>query len=60
MIQDSSTGRDIDLGNDWELCFSPGQKVAMSMIFRLEQIADNICPRCRTECNGLSHEDIEW
>lgn len=60
MIQDSTTQRDIDLGKDWELCFSPGQHVDMSMIIRLEQIDDHICPRCRTECKGHSDKDIEW
>jgi hypothetical protein len=32
-IQDSVTKRDIDLRTDWEVCFSPGQRVDMSMIF---------------------------
>ena len=27
------TKRDIDLRTDWEVCFSPGQRVDMSMIF---------------------------
>ena len=34
-IQDSVTKQDIDLRADWELCFSPGQRVDMSMIFDL-------------------------
>ena len=32
VIEDEVTGRDIDLTADWELCFSPGQRVEMSII----------------------------
>jgi hypothetical protein len=32
-IQDIATRRDIDLKADWEICFQPGQRVEMSMVF---------------------------
>jgi hypothetical protein len=61
VIQDSGTKRDIDLGKDWDLCFSPGQQVDMSMIFsRRGWIAGNLCPRCRSECEEAYEEDIKW
>ena len=31
-IEDAATGRDIDLNTNWELCFSPGQRVEMSIV----------------------------
>jgi hypothetical protein len=31
-IEDAATRRDIDLNTNWELCFSPGQRVEMSII----------------------------
>lgn len=34
VIQETSTKRDIDLASDWDLCFLPGQRVEMSMIFQ--------------------------
>lgn len=61
VIQDSSTKRDIDLGKDWDLCFSPGQQVDMRMVYsRGRLIANNLCPKCRTECEGTYEEDIKW
>ena len=31
-IEDAATRRDIDLTTNWELCFSPGQRVEMSIV----------------------------
>ena len=55
MIQETSTKREIDLDNDWETCFLPGQRVGMSMIFRRTIIDHGICPGCaaRKTTNGL-------
>jgi len=70
VIQDSVTQRDIDLTGDWELCFSPGLRVDMSMIVRgpvqIQQYGN--CPRCFTPCPGfelewiiaLEEKDIDW
>lgn len=66
VIQDSATKRDIDLRRDWELCFSPGQRVDMSMICtRAEPLTfpTRLCPKCG-HCTGSSEavrgEDVEW
>ncbi|OBT46768.1 hypothetical protein VE00_02643 [Pseudogymnoascus sp. WSF 3629] len=34
VIQDSATKKDVNLGMEWDLCFSPGQRVEMSMVFK--------------------------
>lgn len=49
-IEDSVTKRDIDLKTKWDVCFFPGQRVEMSMIFRQTNLsyglAEHTCPRC--------------
>jgi hypothetical protein len=60
-IQDCHNQRDIDLKRPWGACFSPGQCVAMSMIFTSSKASDMHCPKCR-EDNGDEYaedEDIE-
>jgi hypothetical protein len=49
-IQDSATKKDVDLTNDWELCFMLGQRVDMSMV--VHDSASSMwrgdrCPRCK-------------
>ncbi|KAH8761786.1 hypothetical protein F5882DRAFT_522938 [Hyaloscypha sp. PMI_1271] len=46
VIRDAATGRKIDLNTNWELCFSPGQRVEMS-----------ICVDISLEYRGIS--DLE-
>ena len=48
-IQETSTKRQIDLRNDWETCFLPGQRVDMSMIFRHNVADHSVCPGCATK-----------
>ncbi|KAI1080365.1 hypothetical protein F5B20DRAFT_540353 [Whalleya microplaca] len=43
VIQDCGTQRDIDLSSSWELCFSPGQRVMMSVILTNN---GESCPNC--------------
>jgi hypothetical protein len=50
-IQDLTTKRDVDLQLPWKACFSPGQQVAMSMIFNSAKATNMCCPKCR-ENNG--------
>jgi hypothetical protein len=61
-IQDSATKKDIDLETAWEACFSPGQRVAMSMVFTSIKKTDMNCPKCQEENGeGLGDdEDVEW
>ncbi|KAI0154135.1 hypothetical protein GGR57DRAFT_512443 [Xylariaceae sp. FL1272] len=43
VIQDEGTQKDIDLSRRWELCFSPGQRVSMSIVLDSPY---GICPSC--------------
>jgi hypothetical protein len=62
VIQDSALKKDIDFKRDWELCFSPGQSVDMSMIFHrpteLEDAA--VCPACLSVETGSKGEEANW
>ena len=59
-LEYTGTKRDIDLRRDWELCFTPGQRVEMSMIFRGAPLETTTCPRCRSFCEAGLDLDIEW
>ncbi len=61
-LQDSSTNMDIDLKQPWEVCFTPGQVVFMSMVFKKEsEKTEQCCPRCSsTDNDDKLNEDIEW
>lgn len=59
VIQDTATKRDIDLSSDWEVCFFPGQRVDMSMIFTKTDTVVGKCPKCGNACD-VTQEDIEW
>lgn len=60
VIQDSATKKDVNLEMEWELCFSPGQRVEMSMVFKRPTRPTNSCPNCKADCGGSTEEDIEW
>jgi hypothetical protein len=60
IIQDSASKRDVNLEMDWELCFSPGQRVQMSMIFKRPTRPTNNCPTCKADCGGSTEEDVDW
>jgi hypothetical protein len=63
VIQDTATKRDIDLAQDWEVCFLPGQRVSMSIIFDLPEpwsLGHAICPKCKCIYEGLVETEIEW
>jgi hypothetical protein len=60
VIEESSTGREIDLKKTWDGRFSPGQNVAMSMVFRRNGPSMPSCPRCQTEHQGSLKKDITW
>ncbi|KAF2677018.1 hypothetical protein K458DRAFT_447159 [Lentithecium fluviatile CBS 122367] len=62
-FEDAATRREIDIAKNWESCFRPGQRVAMSVIF--EDTSRGVtrlstCPHCLTEQQGTSDSDIEW
>jgi hypothetical protein len=65
-IEDAATRRDVNLEDDWETCFSPGQRVNMSMIFRRDcpnyakrRIS---CPNCHYDpvARMETDSDITW
>ena len=60
VIQDSATKSDIDLIGDWDLCFAPGQRVEMSIIYRLRfKMVQSICPKCGQQDTAVGN-NIEW
>lgn len=59
LIEESGTQNAIDFTKNWDTCFYPGQRVAMSMIFRTSKIG-GFCPRCETESHAPSDKEIEW
>ncbi|KAJ0414086.1 hypothetical protein BJY00DRAFT_295766 [Aspergillus carlsbadensis] len=48
MLEDTVTGKEIHTGLQWESTFLPGRRVAMSMVFRQREPAQEIgkCSRC--------------
>jgi hypothetical protein len=59
-IFDLATDRDIDLSENWETVFRPGQAVAMCMIFRRDENRDNLCPSCKGDCPGSIFRGTQW
>ncbi len=64
VIQDAITKHDINLRTDWETCFSPGQRVMMSIILTRALMPDIKCPKCDAPNCGSSifgrNVDIDW
>ncbi|PVH82988.1 hypothetical protein DL98DRAFT_570192 [Cadophora sp. DSE1049] len=60
-IHDSATKQDVDLSRDWDLCFSPGQRVIMSIILDQSLESDTLCPKCRAanRQGGATGNDID-
>ena len=59
VIEDSTSKQDIDLEADWDLCFSPGQSVEMSMVYQQPKVSST-CPYCRTDCSSHEDRETEW
>ena len=59
VIQETSTKRDIDLTQDWDLCFLPGQRVDMSMIFHWPKKPYRTCPSCNTLYPPSDDKDMD-
>lgn len=60
-IFDMATNRDIGLHKkDWDTVFRPGQAVAMSMLFTLDEDQNNTCPSCKTVCPGSTTTATQW
>jgi hypothetical protein len=59
LIEESGTQNAIDITKAWETCFYPGQRVAMSMLFKESNVGGS-CPRCRTESHAPSDKEVVW
>ena len=59
VIEDSTSKLDIDLEADWDLCFSPGQRVEMSMVYQQLEVSGT-CPSCRADCSSHEDRETEW
>lgn len=59
-LQDSHTTKDINLKGAWDGCFTPGQKVEMSMIFDRSKSGSTSCPKCRFKCIAQAERDVDW
>ena len=62
VIEEAGTRNVIDITQNWETCFYPGQRVAMSMIFKKKErrAAQSSCPRCQKENDGSTDEEVTW
>lgn len=60
VIEDTISKQDIDLDKPWELCFFPGQRVEMSMLFHHSNFSNCICPKCGTSSISHHDEENEW
>lgn len=59
VIEESHTKREIDLTQDWDVCFLPGQKVDMSMIFKRIGMPESSCPSCKTIYQSSKYDSLE-
>ncbi|KAG0652061.1 hypothetical protein D0Z07_1460 [Hyphodiscus hymeniophilus] len=60
VIQNSITKRDINISDDWDKCFYPGQRVEMSVVFQRRWQAGSSCPGCGMVCYGSAEADVQW
>jgi hypothetical protein len=59
-IEDSLTGKDFTSNREWSMCFRPGLKVDMSMVFTDAIASETSCPRCKTVINAPDNVQIQW
>lgn len=62
VIEEQGTHNVIDITMAWDICFYPGQKVAMSMVFkhRGPSAKETRCPRCTRAHEAPADEVITW
>ncbi|KAH7088813.1 hypothetical protein FB567DRAFT_547668 [Paraphoma chrysanthemicola] len=60
VIEELGTQNPIDITQNWETCFTPGQRVGMSMVFREEvsTSSSSSCPRCRHSTDDSSRLEV--
>lgn len=60
MIEEAGTGRLIDSAVPWKNRFAPGQSVLMSVVFKETNSQRTSCPRCKSQQDSSSDEEITW
>lgn len=59
VIQDSLKKRDINIFDDWDKSFYPGQRVEMSVVLQCRWQAGSSCPGCGMVCKGSTEADVQ-
>jgi hypothetical protein len=60
-IEELGTQISIDLKRPWDCCFYPGQRVAMSMVFKRQLMSiKSSCPRCGLDHQKATGKEITW
>lgn len=60
-IEELGTQSSIDLTGPWDSCFYPGQRVAMSMVFKQQRrTVNSACPRCSKDHQESTGKEITW
>jgi hypothetical protein len=59
-IEDAVTGRDLNRETKLTMCFRPGQKVDMSMVFSGVDNDGNCCPRCGMRFEASAEVRTQW
>jgi hypothetical protein len=58
-MTDADTKRDVDLKTDWDVCFFPGQRIELSMVFKQQENAGNQYPKCQEMSISSTDLDVE-
>ena len=58
-ISESPSNRTIDLSQQWETCFYPGQTVGMSVLFHLPRGSSSDCPACGQRQDEPATHDVQ-
>jgi hypothetical protein len=59
-IEEGITGQDISRENEFSMCFRPGQKIDMSMIFSDLDASSNHCPRYGAKSEASAEARAQW
>ena len=60
VLEDTRRKKALELSEPWTKIVTPGQHIAMSMIFRLQESPTTKCPNCSQENPGSNTEDVHW
>ncbi|KAF2491804.1 hypothetical protein BU16DRAFT_594919 [Lophium mytilinum] len=60
VIVDSGTQKVIDLNRNWDECFFPSQRVAMSIVVLQHRTRNKVCPKCGMKGPDVTEKELEW